>query len=112
MKSITNLCVGREQKIMYLILLKALYGCVKSALLWYGLFTTTLKYLTFKLNHYDKCVANNIINGKQCTIAWHVDDNNISHVASKVVTEVINSIDNHIFLACIFNSGMMIRLQY
>jgi len=28
----------------------------------------------FKLNDYDKCITNKIINGKQCTIIWHVNE--------------------------------------
>ena len=43
----------------------------------------------FKLNEYDKCVANKMINGKQCTIIWHVDDLKISHVEQKVVNDII-----------------------
>ena len=43
----------------------------------------------FTLNPYDKCMSNKMINGKQCTIAWHVDDNKISHVNVDVVKEVM-----------------------
>ena len=78
---------------LYLRLLKALYGCIKSALLWYELFSSTLKDMGFVLNPYNECVANKIINSKQCTIGWHVDDNMISHIDSKVVTEVIEKIE-------------------
>ena len=49
----------------------------------------------FQINLCDKCVANKIINEKQCTIAWHVDDNKLSHVGSKVVTEVIDLMKVH-----------------
>jgi hypothetical protein len=73
--------------------LKALYGCVKSALLWYELFTSTLQGQGFELNPYDSCVANKIVNGKQCTIAWYVDDNKISHVDPKVVDGVITKVE-------------------
>ena len=31
-----------------------------------------------------------MINGKQCTIVWYVDDNKVSHVDPEVVSEVIN----------------------
>ena len=31
-----------------------------------------------------------MIDGKQCTIVWHVDDLKISHVNKKVVTKVID----------------------
>ena len=62
-------CFEKGRKVLYLRLLKALYGCVKSALLWYELFSTTLKDMGFELNPYDECVANKTIDGKQCTIA-------------------------------------------
>ena len=81
------------KKVLYLRLLKALYGCIESALLWYLLYTETLVKLGFKLNPYDKCVANQMIQGKQCTITWYVDDNKLSHKDSKVVTEIISKIE-------------------
>jgi hypothetical protein len=34
-------------------------------------------------------VANKIIDGKQCTIIWHVDDLKISHVEPNVVNDII-----------------------
>ena len=47
----------------------------------------------FELNSYDECVANKVIDGNQCTIAWHVDDNKISHVDPGVVSSVIKQIE-------------------
>jgi hypothetical protein len=87
--------VTREhgKKVLYLRLLKALYGCVMSALLWYELFTGTLKGMGFELNPYDTCVANKVIGGKQCTIAWYVDDNKISNVDPSVVTSIVEKIE-------------------
>jgi Reverse transcriptase (RNA-dependent DNA polymerase) len=79
--------------VLYLQLKKALYGCVKSALLWYDLFANTLKDMGFELNPYDACVANKLINGKQYTVVWYVDDNKISHVDPNVVSEVIQKIE-------------------
>jgi hypothetical protein len=81
--------IENGKKVVYVRLIKALYGCVKSALLWYELFTGTLKGMGFKLNPYDSCIANCMIEGKQCTIAWYVDDNKISHVDPDVVTRII-----------------------
>ena len=49
----------------------------------------------FEINSYDKCVANKMIMGKQCTITWYVDDNKISHVNEKVVTMVLDKIEDH-----------------
>jgi hypothetical protein len=43
---------------------------------------------------YDLCVANKIIDGKQCTIAWHVDDLKISHVDPNAVTSIIGLLDD------------------
>ena len=47
----------------------------------------------FELNDYDKCVANKIIEGKQCTVVWYVDDNKISHMNSQVVDQCIVEIE-------------------
>ena len=85
----------RGQPVLYLRLAKALYGCVKSAMLWYKLFTSTLRKLGFKLNPYDSCVANAMIKGKQCTVVWYVDDNKVSHKDPEVVTKVIQSIERY-----------------
>ena len=67
-------------------------SCVKSALLWYNLFHNTLKEMGFVIP-YDPCMANCMIDGKQCTIAWYVDDNKISHVNPDVVTMIIGKIE-------------------
>jgi len=64
---------------LYVKLRKALYGTLQAALVEWG----------FKLNKYNKCMANKLTNGKQCTIIWHVDDLKISHVDHKVMEEVI-----------------------
>ena len=49
------------------------------------MFTGTLKKLGYKLNPYDKCVANKIVNGKQCNMAWYVDDVIASHGDQQVL---------------------------
>ena len=43
----------------------------------------------FKLNPYDGCVANKVVNGKQVTICFHVDNCKISHKSTKFVDDVI-----------------------
>lgn len=82
-----------KRKVLYVKLKKALYGCMESALLWYELCSSVLKGLGFTLNPYDKCVANKVINGKQYTVAFYVDDNKISHEDPKVVTDITNKIE-------------------
>ncbi|GAX15524.1 hypothetical protein FisN_6Hu141 [Fistulifera solaris] len=81
------------KRVLYVQLLKALYGCVCSALLWYEMFAGSLVDMGFELNPYDSCIANKKINGKQCTIAWYVDDMKVSHVDPEVVTQVIKDIE-------------------
>ena len=34
-----------------------------------------------------------MINGKHCTIIWHVDDLKISHVDSNVMKDIINTLN-------------------
>jgi len=85
--------IENGKKVLYLQLLKALYGCVQSALLWYNLFTNPLVRMGFKLNLYGLCVVNSQIKGKQCTVAWYVDNNKISHVDDTVVTNIIEKIE-------------------
>ena len=84
-----------KTNVLYLSVLRALYGCIESALQWYMLFKSTLENEGFVLNPYDLCVANKIIDGKQCTIAWYVDDNKISHVDTNVVTNILEKMREH-----------------
>ena len=52
----------KGKQVLYLRLLKAHYGCIRSAMLWYKLFVGTLKDMGFKINPYDMCVANKMVN--------------------------------------------------
>jgi len=67
----------KHQKVLYLWVLWAIYGCIQSALLWYDLYVNTLEKLGFAINPYDRCVANKMINGRQCTIVFYVDNNKV-----------------------------------
>ena len=64
---------------------------------YYGMNYIYLHWLSlgFKINPYSKCVANKMINGKQWTFVFYVDDNKISHVDKEVVTSIIKAISNH-----------------
>ena len=81
------------RKTLFLQLKMALYGCVKSALLWYCLFRDTLQDLGFTLNPYNPCVVNAQIKGSKCTIVWYVDGNKISHKDQAVVNDMIQCIE-------------------
>ena len=60
--------------------LNTLYCIMKAALLFYLKFVKNLKSIGFVLNPYDPCVANNIVDGAQLTVVWHVYDLKVSHV--------------------------------
>ena len=68
-----------NNRVIYVRMLRALYGMIQSALLFYKKFRSDIETIGFKVNDYDPCVANRIINGKQHTITWHVDDVKSSH---------------------------------
>ena len=77
---------------LYVKLLKALYRTLQAALLFWKLLSDTLEW-GFKLNEYDKCIANKTINRRQCTIIWHVDDLKIYHVDKNVEEDVISKLN-------------------
>jgi hypothetical protein len=76
--------------ILYVKLQKALYGCLRSALLFYLKLLADLEDNGFVWNCYDPCVANKVIHDKQFTTTLHVDDLKLSHVNEKEVTKAID----------------------
>ncbi len=67
----------------------ALYGTMVASLLYYCKFVKSLKDVGFTLNPYDPCVANKMMQGKQMTICFHVDDCKLSHRKPKVMDGMI-----------------------
>ena len=84
-----------NNNILYVNIVKALYRCITSGLLWYNLFFENLRKIGFALNPDDLCVVNKVVNGKKCTITWYVDDLKISHVESSVVDDVIKAVKSY-----------------
>jgi len=87
--------IEKGRQVLYVRLLKAMYGTLKAALLWYELLSDTLVKEGFTLNPYDPCVANKIVNGKQFTICWYVDDLKLSHKDPEEVTKMIKLLEKH-----------------
>ncbi|KAG7373398.1 reverse transcriptase RNA-dependent DNA polymerase [Nitzschia inconspicua] len=77
------------RKVFYVMILKALYGMLQSSLLYYNKFRKGIESIGFEVNPFDPCVANRIVNGKQHTVVWHVDDLKSSHVDPKVNDEFL-----------------------
>jgi hypothetical protein len=73
-----------KHRVLYVRMLKALYGMLISSLLYYKKFRKDIESIGFDINPYDICVANRVVNEKQHTITWHVDDLKSSHVDPKV----------------------------
>ena len=63
----------RDKEVIYLLLTRALYGCIKSALQFWKHLSGHLQARGYTLNPYDSCVANRTVNGSQSTIISHVD---------------------------------------
>jgi hypothetical protein len=82
------------KSVLYVELLKALYGTLKAALLFWKLLSSKLVSWGFTINPYDWCVANKMIDGTQCTVLWHVDDMKISNVSEQTNTDIIKLIDD------------------
>jgi len=78
-----------DKKVLYIAVLMALYGMLVSSLPWYNKFKKDLEGCGFIFNPCDPCVANKMVNGKQHTIRFHVDDLMCSHVDPEVNTKFL-----------------------
>lgn len=69
----------RGKPILCIKLQKALYGLMRSALLFYRKLAKDLESNGFTINPYDPCVANKTVNSTQMTVCWHLNDLKVSH---------------------------------
>jgi hypothetical protein len=79
----------KGKKVLYLCFQKALYGMMKSALLFYQKLVSELRSIGFIINPYEPCFANKIVDGNQLTLQWHVDNQMISHVNMLAINEFL-----------------------
>ena len=78
------------EKVMYVELLKGLYGTLRAAWLFWGKLQAKLvKDWGFVPNRYDSCMVNKMVNGKQLNMAWHVDDLKVLHEEESTLDEFI-----------------------
>ena len=69
-----NVVYKKSNKVLYIEVLKYIYGMLKSAILSY---INLRKYLDtdgFKFNQYEPCVANKIIEGDPLNIFSHIEN--------------------------------------
>lgn len=75
---ITSNARGKKQILVQC--LNTLYGTMVASLLDYHKFTNSLKKHRFSMNPCDSCVWNKLVEGKQLTICFHVDNCKFSHI--------------------------------
>ena len=80
--------------VIYVKCNKAIYGTLNAAILAYKKLTNHLKEWGFKVNDYDPCVWNKMVNGSQLTVVFHVDDGMVSHANPLVVTHFLRRLES------------------
>lgn len=90
-------CRYKKRKVIYaraLKALKAIYGCMKPALMFYELFSHVLQNdMGFQKNKYDICTFNKVVDRKQLTVQIWVDDAICSYFHKYEITEFIKLLD-------------------
>jgi hypothetical protein len=72
---------------------KAIYGTLLGARLFYDKLRGLLEEWDFIINNYDECTFNKMVNGKQLTVQFHVDDLKISHMDETVIKDMVNDLN-------------------
>jgi hypothetical protein len=75
---------------MHVKLKKALCGTLQATMSFWKDLLAKLVSWGYKINPYDWCVANKMVNGKQCAVPWHVDDLKIPHVDPAVFESLLD----------------------
>jgi hypothetical protein len=83
-----------ETKILYVQVVRALYGMLAAALVWFRQFKSDLETVGFNFNPYDPCIANRKVNGSTHTVKFHVDDLMSSHKDPSVNDHFISWLNN------------------
>ena len=83
----------RTRKCMYAESKKDIYGTLEASLTFWAKLSKRLEEMGYHRNEYNWCVMKDINDNKQCTIIWHVDDLNTSHVDPTIVSSVLADID-------------------
>ncbi len=77
------------RKILYGKLTRGVYGTTIGAALWFDKLTGHLHDWGYRSNPYDACTWNQVIDGKQYTLQFYVDDIIILHANRKVILKEI-----------------------
>ena len=78
----------KGEALLYAKMQKAIYRLLRIALMFYLNLFKYLEAFGFEIKPYDSCVENNIINGQQMIVTWHVDDLKVYYKYSFQVTNI------------------------
>lgn len=81
-----------KKKYIYARMIKAVYGTLLAAVIFYEKLSKHLREHGFTCNDYDMCTFNKIVNGNQLTVQFHVDDLKASHCDLEVLKEFVNQL--------------------
>ena len=82
----------RKKKFLYGRLIKAVYGTLLGAIIFYNKLSKHLIDHRFTQNEYDMCPFNKMVNGEQITVQFHVDDLKVSHKDQAVLQEFLTNL--------------------
>ena len=85
-------CKDCKKKFSYGRLIKAVYGILLRAIVFYNKISKYLIDQSFVQNEYDMFTLNKMVNGEQITVQFHVDDLKVSHKDQTVLEDVLRNL--------------------
>ena len=82
------------QKYMYGKLNKAVYGTLLGTILFYEKLATQLHDWDYIMNPYDACTFNKMVDGKQITVQFFIDNLHISCENMEEIDKLINDLND------------------
>ena len=80
-----------KKKFLYGQLIKAIYGTLLGAIIFYNKSSKHLIDHRF-VHKYDMCTFNKMMNGEQVTVQFHVDDLKVSHKYQAILDDFLNDL--------------------
>ena len=84
---------GDVKRILVGKVTKAIYGTLLGVALFYNKLKGVLTKMGFEMIEYDECTFKKMINGKQCTIQFHMDDLKLSHLEQHELNKIIDHLN-------------------
>ena len=78
-----------KRKFLYGRLIKAVYGTLLGAIIFYNKLSKHLTDHGFIQNEYDMCTFNKMVNGEQIIVQFHVEDLMVSHKNVTVIEDFL-----------------------